>query len=65
MRALESFYLLEMGKLIITVCRERRESRGMHKRSDYTFTNPLLNDMFMTVKKVDNQAQVGWRKKIL
>ncbi len=54
-----------MGKLIITVCRERRESRGMHKRSDYTFTNPLLNDMFMTVKKVDNQAQVGWRKKIL
>lgn len=65
MRALESFDLLEMGKLIITVCRERRESRGMHKRSDYTFTNPLLNDMFMTVKKVDNQAQVGWRKKIL
>ena len=65
MRALESFDLLEMGKLVITVCRERRESRGMHKRSDYTFTNPLLNDMFMTVKKVDNQAQVGWRKKIL
>ena len=63
MRALEAFDLLEMGKLIITACRERRESRGMHKRSDYTFTNPLLNNMFMTVKNVNGNPQVGWRKK--
>ncbi len=63
MRTLESFDLLEMGKLIMTACRERRETRGMHKRSDYTFTNPLLDDMFLTVKKVDNQPQVGWRLK--
>ena len=63
MRTLESFDLLEMGKLIMTACRERRETRGMHKRSDYTFTNPLLDDMFLTVKKVDNQPQVSWRLK--
>ncbi len=63
MRALESFDLLQMGKLIITACRERRESRSMHRRSDYTFTNPLLNDMFMTVKQVDGKPSIGWRKK--
>lgn len=62
MRALEAFDLVLMGKLVILSALERKESRGMHKRSDYTFTNPLLNDMFVTIKQVDGQPVTGWRK---
>lgn len=62
MRALEAFDLVLMGKLVILAALERKESRGMHKRSDYTFTNPLLNDMFVTIKQVDGQPVTGWRE---
>lgn len=62
MRALESFDLLTMGKLVIISALERKESRGVHRRSDYTFTNPLMNDKFITIKKVDGQPKAGMRK---
>ena len=62
MRALESFDLLMMGKLVIVSALERKESRGPHRRSDYTFTNPLMNNKFVTVKKVDGVPTTGIRK---
>ncbi|MFZ7103511.1 MAG: FAD-dependent oxidoreductase [Peptococcaceae bacterium] len=62
MRALEAFDLLLIGKLIFLTALERKETRGMHKRSDYTFTNPLLNGMFITVKKENDAPRTAWRK---
>lgn len=62
MRALEAFDLVLMGKLVILSALERKESRGMHRRSDYTFTNPLLNEMFVTIQQVDGKPVTGWRK---
>ncbi len=62
MRALEAFDLLTIGKLVCITALERKESRWMHKRSDYTFTNPLLDGMFLTVKKENDEAILNWRK---
>lgn len=61
MRALEAFDLLEISKLVILSAMERKESRGMHKRSDYTFTNPLLNGKIVTIKQVDGKPVTAMR----
>ena len=63
MRAIESYDLLEIGMLVCIAAMERKETRAMHKRSDCTFTNPLLNDMFLTIKQVDGENVLKWRKK--
>ena len=63
MRALESFDLLLVGQIICTTAMERKETRGMHKRSDYTFTNPLLNGKFVVVKDEGGQPVCSWRDK--
>ncbi|AGA68996.1 succinate dehydrogenase/fumarate reductase flavoprotein subunit [Desulfitobacterium dichloroeliminans LMG P-21439] len=62
MRALESFDLLLVGKLVMKTAMERKETRGMHKRSDYTFTNPLLNGMFITIQNENGSSKLEWRK---
>ena len=63
MRAIESYDLLEIGKLVCVTALERKETRAMHKRSDCTFTNPLLDGMFLTIKQVDGKPEMNWRKK--
>jgi len=61
MRALESFELLEAGKLICIAALERKETRANHKRSDFTFTNPLYNDKFVVVRKTESGPKAFWR----
>ncbi|MEE0511010.1 MAG: FAD-binding protein [Peptococcaceae bacterium] len=60
MRLLESFNLLTMGKCVIVSALERKETRGTHKRADYTFTNPLYNNKAVTVKVENNHLVTGW-----
>lgn len=52
MRCMEVLDLMELGELIFLTALERKETRGLHKRSDFTFTNPLL-DNFMTIRQVE------------
>ena len=40
---------------------ERRESRGNMHRSDYTFTNPLLNNKFIRIVKENGEPRITWR----
>ncbi len=62
MRALECFVLLQIGRLICLTALERKETRGMHKRSDYPFTNPLLNKKFLTIRRLENgKNELEWR----
>jgi succinate dehydrogenase/fumarate reductase flavoprotein subunit len=61
MRTVECFDLLLVGKLICLTALERKESRGMHKRSDFTFTNPLLNKKMLSIRKENNHAVLEWR----
>ena len=41
---------------------ERKESRGMHQRSDFTFTN-LLNRLFLTLRKEQGRIIPEWRQR--
>jgi succinate dehydrogenase/fumarate reductase flavoprotein subunit len=61
MRALECFDLLLIGKLICLTALERKETRGMHRRADYTFTNPLLNRRMLTIQRKDGRPCLEWR----
>lgn len=63
MRTLETVDLLDCAEVIMHAARERKESRGMHRRSDYTFTNPLLTDQFLTLRRQDGRIVTQWRKK--
>ena len=62
MRALEAFDLLEVGRLICVAALERAESRGTHKRSDFPFTNPLMDQKFVLVRQQDGEPVASWRE---
>lgn len=63
LRTVEAFELMDNGEAIMHAAHERRESRGMHLRSDYTFTNPLLSDKFLTVRKEEGKVITEWRQR--
>ena len=48
---------------VITGVLERKESRGMHQRSDFSFTNPLLADTFLTLRKEQGRIIPEWRQR--
>ena len=62
MRTLEAFDILALGRLILISARDRKESRGLHKRVDYPYTNPLWNTLSMTIQKVDGEDHTEMRK---
>jgi len=59
-RTLELLNLIGLGRLVSIVSRERKESRGLHLRSDYTYTDPM-SDKYLILKKVDEQPVTFWR----
>lgn len=62
MRASEVLDLLDCGEIIMRGAIERKESRGNHKRADYTFTNPLLSDQMLDIRKENNGTiTTEWR----
>ncbi len=64
MRAAEVLNLLDLGQALMIAARERKESRGRHLRSDYTFTNPLLRDKFLRVWQENGTPCSAWRDRI-
>ena len=63
MRCLESLDLMECGEVIFLAALERKETRGMHRRSDFPFTNPLLTDRFLTIWQENGEVKMAWRDK--
>ena len=63
MRTIEVGELIDCAEALIYSALERKESRGMHIRSDFTFTNPLLNDKFLTIRRENRKIIYEWRKK--
>lgn len=61
-RALETLNLLDLGELVFVAAEGRKESRGLHKRSDYPLTNPMLDDKVQFIKQVDGKPVSDWRK---
>lgn len=60
-RALEAFDIMEIARIVLLSARERKETRGLHKRADFTFTNPLLNQTFVTIQKQNGEDVVSIR----
>ena len=60
MHCLEVINLFDPGELIFIAANERKESRGVHVRADYPYTNPLLNRL-LVVKKVNGKTVTEWR----
>jgi succinate dehydrogenase/fumarate reductase flavoprotein subunit len=59
-RALEVLNLIDAGELVCITALERKETRGQHKRTDYTYTNPML-DKWLIIKNVDGRPVTEWR----
>lgn len=64
MRAVETLDLIDCGEAIFITALERRETRGPHTRSDFPFSNPLLGNKFLTVRKENGGAITEWRDKL-
>ena len=63
MRAAEVFDLMDVGEAILHCARERRETRGLHIRKDYPFTNPLYNKKLFYIERRGGEYVVGMRDK--
>ncbi len=62
MRVLEVMDLIDVAEAVMLCSENRKETRGeCHVRSDYTFTNPLLDDKFQTICKVGDHVQLEFR----
>jgi succinate dehydrogenase/fumarate reductase flavoprotein subunit len=63
MRCIEVLNLVDLGELTFIAAQERKETRGGHNRVDHPYSNPLLNDQLLTVRKVDGKPVAEWRKR--
>lgn len=63
MRGMETLDLMDCAEVIFLGASERKETRGMHRRTDYPFTNPLLQDKFLTIWREGDQVRTAWRNK--
>jgi len=61
MRSLETLDLIECGETIFLTALERKETRGLHIRFDFPFTNPLLQDKFLTLRQEKGKVIIEWR----
>ena len=60
-RVLEDVNLYDIGELVFVGALEGKESRGLHQRMDYPYTDPLLSNKSLTLKKVDGRPVMEWR----
>jgi succinate dehydrogenase/fumarate reductase flavoprotein subunit len=63
MRCVEVLNIVDLGELIFIAAQERKETRALHRRADYPYTNPLLNDQLLAIRQVDGQPVTEWKKK--
>lgn len=62
MRCLEVLDLIDVGEAVALAGEYRQESRELHKRVDFPYTNILLNGKFMTVTRgQDGQHHMAYR----
>ena len=59
-RCLEVLNVMELGELVFVLALDRKETRGLHRRPDYPFTNPTL-DLAHVVRSVEGAPRLEWR----
>lgn len=64
MRSLEVLDLIDYAKATALMSENRKESRKPHhNRSDYSYTNPLLNNKFQTISLVEGKPVMEFRNR--
>ncbi|MDW8001913.1 MAG: FAD-binding protein [Deltaproteobacteria bacterium] len=61
-RVLEVFNLLDLAEIVFLGAIERKESRGFHKRMDYPFLDPSLNEKGLFFRKEDGKLVYTWKR---
>lgn len=61
-RILEVVNLYDLGELVFTGGLERKESRGLHQRVDYPYTDPLMDGKMLVVRKEAGGPVSEWRE---
>lgn len=64
MRTMEVLDLIDLAEAVALTAENRKETRGHHKRVDYPYTNPLLNDKFQTIEKTKDGFKLAFRDKM-
>lgn len=59
-RCLEVLNMLDLGEITFLMAMERKETRGLHVRPDYPFTNPTLNQRHIICKR-DGTNIIYWK----
>ncbi len=59
-RALEVLNMLQIGELTFLMALNRKETRGLHNRPDYPYTDPTLSRA-QIIQKVDGKNILAWR----
>jgi succinate dehydrogenase/fumarate reductase flavoprotein subunit len=60
-RCLEVVNLYDLGELVFVNALERKESRALHQRADYPYTDPLLNNKVLIIKNDNGKPVTEWR----
>ena len=64
-RVLETLDLLDAGYATALCAENRKETRGFHRRVDYPYTNPLMNNKFQTIELgTDGNPVLAFREKV-
>ena len=53
MNCIQVMNLIEIGELVFISAYDRRETRALHRRPEYTFSDPLLGDKLHLIKQVN------------
>jgi len=61
-RCIEVLNLLDVGEAVMLCARERKETRAKHNRTDFPFTNPLL-DKYLVIKLEKDKPVLKWQDK--
>jgi succinate dehydrogenase/fumarate reductase flavoprotein subunit len=60
-RCLEVLNMFDIGKLVFLMALDRQETRGLHVRPDYPFTNPVLGDQTHIIRMADGKPVIHWK----
>ena len=60
MNCLQVLNLIDIGESAFIGAYERKETRDLHVRPDYTLTNPLLSNKIHLIKQVDGKPVTEW-----
>jgi succinate dehydrogenase/fumarate reductase flavoprotein subunit len=60
MHCLEVLDLIDIGELLFISALDRNETRALHLRKDYPFTDPLLNDKVHVIRQLEGKPATDW-----